>query len=106
MNQQLSMRRLDALKGHEECLLFYYEHNEYTLLGLELNAYCGLCTYLLNISQSMVDESVKMKFRDTIKKEVALVWKKYYKKCNYSLLRRIYYFLKYYSVVSRRKGHE
>lgn len=103
MNQSISIRRLDALEGHEECMDFYYKHEKYKLLGLELNAYCSLCKDLLELSECITDNLFKLEFQKVIKDKVPIIWKKYFKKCKYSILRRMYYFIKYSSIISERK---
>lgn len=102
MNQSLTMKRLDALDGHLECLDFYYKKNKSNLLGCELNAFWGLCKYLLNLSKNIVDIEFKTEFQNAIYDKAATAKSKYFKQCNYSVYRKLYYYIKYHHILWRR----
>ena len=99
MNQSLTMKRLDALEGHESCMHFYYDHQEYQLLGFELNAFLNDCKYLMSLSNSVEENDIKKEIKQTIKTKAIQGKNLYFKYCKYSLFMKLYYIIKFNVIV-------
>ena len=87
MNQELTMKRLDALEGHKECLRFFDKYNQKYLLSLEFNSFCNLSEYLYRCANNSTE----------IKREIIKVfrneWGMYSKNVCIGFTKHLFYYL-------------